>query len=296
MTTLNIDIGTTACMGGCEHCRLGAQKPPEVTHFSNDTLRVVEQLLLYAMAEGQETRVAYTSPLLGLQKVPFLDMTNSLSVSIGSVMELSDQRILTQLKGFTGEELQLNLNHTVFAPETTLELFDSVLALFNEVSTQLPQVKHLIVGINHNTVTQEPVVLMFDSVVAGHAFIRYVESHLNRRCGFGLSEIKQENFRSTTKLRATVGAGKQHLTLLIRYMQKPDVSKVNVVSPFTFDMDELSVLVVDRGVHVAHFAYAINLPELWFTHAEFEGLVAQAIHNNMSLLAVCKAVVKHRRE
>lgn len=298
MTTLKIDVGTNACTGGCEHCRFGTQKKNEAaTPFSDETLRVLEQVLLYTITEGQQCRVSYTGALLSLPGIPFLDMTDILSVSIESVDDLlyKQSEILNRLSGFAGKELELHLNHTLFENESCPEFFAAALAFFVEVRIQSPQVRSVCVGIGHNTVTSPPEQLKQECLVAGHAFIKYIESHLNRQGSFGSSELVQRNAGDILHQCATVLIGKTQFSFNTRYIQKPDLATINLVSPFVFNMEELSLFVNDRGVHVAHYAFAINQQELWFTHAEFEAMIAKAIDENVPLLAVCKEAVKRRK-
>jgi len=299
MTKLSIDVGANACIAKCGHCRLGAEQLPTVAVLSPDTVRVTEQVLAYAKAHGQKTRLAFVSPLLSMSEMLFLRDVDELSVSFVSLAELQaeQEEVLKRLAGFTGEVLQLQLNSLVLHEYLVPQCMDVAKRLFVEIATLLPQVRHVYLGINHNTVTLPAAVLQQESVVAGFAFTRYLERSLEARRDFGLSEVRLENSGPSMRLRATVGVGQRHFSLVIRYIIKPEEAWQYLSSPFDSPhIKELALLVVDRGVNVAHHASAINQTELWFTHAEFEELLERAATEDMPLFEVCKKAVRQRRK
>lgn len=297
MAALNIDVGNSSCVGGCEHCQMGRQTLPEHVHFLPETTRMVAVLLRYAQTCGDTARVTFTNPLLSLPDISFAMEGEVLAVSLRSFAELQTERrhILERLLRFTGTELEFHFNHHLLTYEQIMDFLPAIAYLFHGVCEVLPQVNEVSLSFSHNTVRAATAPLLQDSLIASHAFVEYLETFLGTRYGFGLAEVRQTRSGSVLKTRATVGFGSKRLSFRIRYVLAPDQSSVYVVCPFSLSCTELSLLIADQGVHVAHLTHAINQEELWFTHADFGDLLNQANAENESLLAVCRAAVEYRR-
>ncbi len=296
MSRINIDVGASTCSGGCEHCRFGSQAGVDNAQLSSDTFRITERLIAFAKSRGDQVRLAFTNPLLTLAEVPFLESVDVLSVSLQSLSEVQTKRrdILEKLIRFSGKELQFHFNHTILSLEEAPLYLPPTAALMHGVCEELHQVRVVLMGFNHNTALYSNRLLQ-DGLVLGNAFNQYLEEQLGGQFGFGLSELRQQNTGPCTHTSARVRNGNREFVLHLRYILPPEEAFIYGLSPFSFDMQDTSILVMDKGVHVAHLPHAINQSELWFSHAAFGDLLNQAASEGQSLTAVCKAAVEYRQ-
>ena len=299
MATLNLDVGSFSCVGGCEHCQFGRNISLDLVTFMPEIILLTERLLSYSRDCGDEIRIAFLNSLLTLPgDISFVEKADTLSVSLSSLDELRYQRreILERIAGFAGHKLEFHFNHFVLTPDLVSNFLPPAIFLIHGACEVLPDLKEVTIGFNHNTVKNQTRNLLAESVVIGNCFRVYTEAYLGIQEWCGATKLIQITSGPVMKLSVVVPDGQRRYSLEMRYVLAPDSASVYKLSPISFENKDVNLLITDRGVHMAHFTHSINQNELWFTYDEFGGLLDQAIIDSVPLNVVCRKTLEARRK